>query len=589
MNVKQERDQYTNELGDLLITYLEALGVEHVFGVPGGAIEPLVNALARSERRGGPRNIVCRHETGAAFMAAGYHALSGRLGVCYATTGPGATNLVTGVASAYASNIPLLVITAQTALNTFGLGALQESSCTGTNTLAIFESITRYNTLVSHPDQLEHKLVAAVLTALGPTRGPAHLSVPVDVLKKRVSRQYLYPGLPQLLSSGASGSDGALEALSCLLTTCRKPVFVLGNEAATATGQILELAERLHVPLVTTPQGKGLVDPYHPLYRGVIGFAGHRTAVDTLRDPQVDLVVVIGSSLGEWASNGWDRVAMLNEKLVHVSSQECHFFGSPMARLHVRGDMVWIFQEVLRRLPAGCTNRVQVERAVNSGYNDPFPFSLDEASACDDDSVPLLPQRLMTELTRLFPKHVHYVVDSGNSLAWAVHYLHPPGPDGHNGVVRSGFFHGSFEFSSMGWAISYAVGAALALGGSTPVVCITGDGSYLMSSQEITVAVQQRLPVIYLIINDACYGMVKHGQRLTDAEPVGFELPTIDYAAMARAMGVEGYTIDTLDDLRALDIVDMCRKSGPTLLDVRIDPEANPPIGLRTRILKGEQ
>src|SRR5690606_16514343 len=136
-------------------------------------------------------------------------------------------------------------------------------------------------------------------------------------------------------------------------------------------------------------------------------------------------------------------------------------------------------------------------------------------------------------------------------------YLHPPGPDGHNGVVRSGFFHGSFEFSSMGWAISYAVGAALALGGSTPVVCITGDGSYLMSSQEITVAVQQRLPVIYLIINDACYGMVKHGQRLTDAEPVGFELPTIDYAAMARAMGVEGYTIDTLDDLRALDIVDM--------------------------------
>ncbi|HEY8384961.1 MAG TPA: thiamine pyrophosphate-binding protein, partial [Porticoccaceae bacterium] len=176
--MKQERDQYTNELGDLLITYLEALGVEHVFGVPGGAIEPLVNALARSERRGGPRNIVCRHETGAAFMAAGYHALSGRLGVCYATTGPGATNLVTGVASAYASNIPLLVITAQTALNTFGLGALQESSCTGTNTLAIFESITRYNTLVSHPDQLEHKLVAAVLTALGPTRGPAHLSVP---------------------------------------------------------------------------------------------------------------------------------------------------------------------------------------------------------------------------------------------------------------------------------------------------------------------------------------------------------------------------------------------------------------------------
>ena len=151
------------ELGDLLIKYLEQLGVEYVFGIPGGAIEPMYNALARSERAGGPRAVIARHETGAAFMADGYSRHTGKLGVCCATTGPGATNLITGVASAYENNIPMLVITAQTALSTFGRGAFQESSCAGVNTVGLFEHCSRYNSLVSHVDQFEHKLAAAVL------------------------------------------------------------------------------------------------------------------------------------------------------------------------------------------------------------------------------------------------------------------------------------------------------------------------------------------------------------------------------------------------------------------------------------------
>ena len=146
VRAKEELLQQTEEageLGDLLISYLEQLGVEYVFGIPGGAIEPLYNALARSERRGGPRAVISRRETGAAFMADGYARNTGKLGVCCATTGPGATNLITGVASAYENNIPMLVITAQTALSTFGRGAFQESSCTGINTVGLFGHCTR--------------------------------------------------------------------------------------------------------------------------------------------------------------------------------------------------------------------------------------------------------------------------------------------------------------------------------------------------------------------------------------------------------------------------------------------------------------
>ena len=147
----------TYEVGDLLVSYLDYIGVDYVFGIPGGAIEPLYNALSRSAEKGGPRAIVARHETGAAFMADGYARNSGNLGVCCATAGPGATNLITGVASAYDNHSPLLVITAQTALENFGRNAAQESGDTGINTVAMFEPCTHYNTLVSHVNQFEQK------------------------------------------------------------------------------------------------------------------------------------------------------------------------------------------------------------------------------------------------------------------------------------------------------------------------------------------------------------------------------------------------------------------------------------------------
>ena len=169
------------ELADLLVEYLDQLGVEYVFGVPGGAIEPLYNALARSERRGGVRAVVARHETGAAFMADGYARNTGKLGVCCSTTGPGATNMITGVASAYENNVPMLVITAQTAISTFGKGAIQDSSCTGINTVGLYQHCTRYNTLISHAAQFEHKLATAIMSAMGSPAGPAHISVPRDV------------------------------------------------------------------------------------------------------------------------------------------------------------------------------------------------------------------------------------------------------------------------------------------------------------------------------------------------------------------------------------------------------------------------
>ncbi|MCK9502868.1 MAG: thiamine pyrophosphate-binding protein [Porticoccaceae bacterium] len=582
-----EPQKKANQLSDLIVSYLERLGVDYVFGVPGGAIEPFVDALARSGRRGGPSCVMARHESGAAFMADGYYQSSGKLGVCFATTGPGATNLVTGVASAHANNIPLLIITAQTALDSFGRGALQESSCTGTNTLAIFQTITRYNSLVSHSSQLEHKLAAAIMTAFRSPMGPVHLSIPIDILKEFSDSQPQFYGLETLASEEKLLDTIAFDRFYTLLGSSKRPVLIVGGEASKAIAAILDTAETLNASVVATPHGKGLINPYHRLFRGVIGFAGHDTAINTLSDPNVDLVVAIGTSLGEWSSNGWDAETVLNKRLVHIASSVNHFFTSPMARLQLRGSIELIFAEVLNRLNTDHRDKKLPTSSVCDLYPEKLHFSLDDEDSYCSSKRPLLPQRLMAELPKLFPANTRYLADSGNSFAWAIHYLHPaPKQVGGGGDGHQGLFKASLDFASMGWAIASAIGTALALP-ECPVVCITGDGSYLMSGQEITVAILHQLPVIYLILNDSSYGMVRHGQRLTGAETFGFELPKINFAGIGEAMGIPGYIVESVEDLKALPIELIAGRKGPSILDVRIDPEAMPPIGLRTRVLRG--
>ena len=180
----------------------------------------------------------------------------------------------------------------------------------------------------------------------------------------------------------------------------------------------------------------------------------------------------------------------------------------------------------------------------------------------------------MYDLSRLFPPTTRFLADNGNSTFWAIHYLHPT-PDKH--ITNISSIRLGMGFLSMGWAIGAAVGTALAVP-DTPVVCITGDGSLLMSGQELTVALQQNLSVIFVILNDSALGTVKHGQKLGGRESVGYELPVINFAGYAKAMGVEGHIITSPQDMVNLDIISLCKKAGPTLLDIRIDPFEIPPI-----------
>jgi acetolactate synthase-1/2/3 large subunit len=578
-------------LSDLIINYLEQFGVEYVFSVPGGPLGPLYDALARSETRGGPRSILARHEVGGAFMADGYARETGKIGVCCATTGPGATNLITGVASAYTDHIPLLVITAQTRLPDFSMGAFQESSADVTDILGMFEHCTRYNTMVTHADQLEKKLAAALTTALRPPKGPAHLSVPVDLLRSDKKGPIAFPNLHGLLTQPASEMDvAALETLCQelhhVLNQNRQVVLFIGHDCTGAAQEIIQFAELIGAPIVTTQRGKSWINPYHPLARGVFGFAGHRTARNALTDKSVDLILAVGTNLNEWSTSGWDSVLM-NDKLVHIHNERTYFGRSPMARLHVYGTIRTIFKELVSRVETlkregklSLIGKVREKDITPQSTSDhlkespyvPHHIEVQAPDSCrrENTSTPIKPQRLICEIIQRFPPETRFLIDNSNSVPWSIHYFFHRRPEN---------YHLSLGFASMGWAIGASVGMALGKP-NTPVVCFTGDGCFLMSGQEITVAVEERLPVIFVVLNDHAYGLIRHGHRLAGTEPIDFSIPPVDFCMMAKATGANAHKIRDPKDFEHIDYQALCGRKCPTLLDVTIDPEETPPIGM---------
>jgi acetolactate synthase-1/2/3 large subunit len=590
------------DMADLLIAYLEQLGIDVIFGIPGGAIEPVYDALARHQRNGGAiRAVVARHEAGAAFMADGYTRETGKIGVCIATSGPGATNLITAVATSYGNDIPMLVITGQPALPSFGKHTLQESACTGINVLGMFRHCTRYNSLVSHAKQLESKLMTAMQRAHRSPRGPVHLSVPVDVFRKPSPVSHPTYHLPSLIKPSALIDDDAVESLRNMLSGANNVVLLVGGHCGESIHLILQFAAIKGATIVTTPDGKGLVSAQHPLFRGVFGFGGHSAAEATLRDSSVDLILAIGTSMGEWSTGGWCD-SVLNERLVHIDESEEHLARTPMARAHVRGSIRAVFRRLLERIGAESPEQAcaslqrRLAREASNANWDPDSIFADPATLLSDAS-PLKPQRLMHELGLRFPPETRYLADAGNSVAWAAHYLRPidrrlgerrlqhvrPDVAGQR-QSTAGWLRLTPHFAPMGWAIGAAIGTAVA-NPDSPVVCITGDGSMLMSGQELSVAVAEQLCVVFVVLNDSALGMVKHGQRLGGGEPIGYALPTTDFAMLARSLGAHGHSIRHIAEFDSLDIDAICNRPGPTLLDVYIDPEEVPPMNSRLRVL----
>ena len=558
--------------GDLIVDYLKGMGVSHIFGVPGGSIEPFFDAVARAECRDiDLKMVVSRHETGAAFMVDGHIRETGRFGVCCSTTGPGATNLITGVANAWEENLPMLVITAQTPMAKFGKKALQDSSCSAIDVVGMFKHCTKYSTLVSHPDQLENKLITAFMTANTPPKGPVHLSLPADIVNTQL------PVIPDINSrlfeqTAEVSTPSALEQLKSEMGTAERILLFVGENCKLEENQLVQFAEQINAAIVSDPTGKRWVDETHPRYCGVFGLSGHQKARSLVMDQKYDMMLALGTQIGELGTSSWSP-DLLSPKLIHVDDSTTAFSRTPNSHLHICG----VLSDIIGQL----TTSAAILRAQGKRWQDLTATVVDlplltaqSQSAAHSNAVPLKPQRAFHSLGRNLPENTRIFIDAGNAWAWSIHYMQR--------ANTQGLFRIAMAYGSMTWAIGASVGSCVSHP-SSPHLCITGDGSYLMAGQEITVAIQQQVPLVMMILNDTALGMVKHGQRLGGAEETGFTLPSINYAALANALGIEGLAVETPRQLEEIDFDRLFSKNEPTIIDLRIDPEEVPPMGERIK------
>ena len=555
---------------EYLVEALADAGVRHIFGVIGGSVVPTFVATLGSRTQ----LVMTKHEAGAAFMADGYARVRGGLGACIATSGPGATNLITGVASAYADSIPIVVLTGQVATKSFGKGAFQESSSEGIDIVDVFKGMTRYSTLVFRGDRLPDVWHKAMRMALGGRPGPVHLSVPADVQEQSI---VMPPRTVAPVSPGHAYDRAAIKQAALHLLRARRPVILAGHGAilSNASDEIRAIAEMLEIPVATTPKGKGTFPEDHRLSVGPFGYSGSPLAQWHLLESGMDVLLAVGTSLSEWGTLGWDRRLQPSEALLHFDVDPYEIGKNYPATVPVIGDAKSGLTEL------GYEIRRQQQRYLHwrrgNGKLAPPPERprILDAAAMDSDAVPIKPQRLMRDLQEALPRDTLVFVDGGANRSWAIHYWQ---------TLYPRTFFCATGLASMGFGVAGAIGGKFAAPDRV-VVSIIGDGGFLMNGMEVSTAVHYGKQVIWVVLNDAGYGMAHHALRLLKQPDVATRYPRVDCAKVAEGLGALAFRIREPGEINKELIRRILESRRPALLDVEIDPDEIAPFGSRIATL----
>ena len=546
-----------------ILEILEKEGVEYIFGIPGGPLTGFFEALHGFRKI---RFVLAKHEGGAAFMAAAYARVTGRLGVCCVTTGPGATNAITGIASAYADGLPVLLLTGQVSTQVFGKGAIQESSAHGIDLVEALRPFTLQSFMLPAVGRVPDLLRSAVRTAMSSPRGPVHVSMPADFLSRPVQISAL--PVEQYRSRSVAVDLGGLAAVASLLRSAKRPLVLAGHGVALAGAwnELKTLASELELPVVTSPKGKGVFPEDHPLSLGVLGFGGHQLAERYLEPGGADLLLVIGTSLNEFVTNGWTVPLQANRTLIQIDADPRAIGRNYPVDLGVVGDARASLKELIR-LSAQRSERSDYDQEPLAALRASTPRYL-AAEMLRSDATPLKPQRLIAELRAAMPDTGLLFVDNGTSIIWATHYFE---------ARRPNTYFIDLGLAAMGSAVAGVIGGAL---GTTErrAVALVGDAAFAMNGMEVHTAVELRLPVVWLVLNNGGHGMVYQGETLMKGESLGTSLfnTPIDAAALGIALGARGVRAASPGELRVA-LEQALRADGPTVIDALIDPNEMAP------------
>lgn len=597
---QQLEPDHQPDVGDWLVQCLLHCGISHAYGLPGAAIEPLYNSLARAQRISPTKPVVMtvKHESAAAFAAEGYHKVTGKTAICLATAGPGATNLITGLASAKLERTPMLVLTGQTRIKDFAKGAFQDSSRTGLDTVALMEKVCRYSAMVTHPDQLPHKLYTALSLAQRDSPGPVHLSIALDVLRTRLENGDSSPNLPNPREFFLSFPQKKLAMDQWTFDTImdvlvknnqsQKVSILVGPQcqADNVIAQLLEAATLMNWDLFATPSAKGLIPHNHPCFQGIIGFAGHAHAYSKLLADDRALLL-IGTPFDESSTGGWDVAQLPFDKVIQLDNNPQNIFSYLPVHIRCLCDLSVFSAQLLQSLKASApllAIKPSTPADQKPPYINEYHWDMIQNGHAHCSKHRIKPQQFFWRLNQLAGPTIPICADSSSPFMWSIH-LWQSQP--FKRVHGENNFHLAMTLATMGWAIGASLGVAHALqaaGDNSPCLCITGDGSYLMSSQEIGTAIQHNLKIGFFILNNSSYGIVEHCQKLVGAEPIAYELPEVDYSILATAFGVPGFRITNTASL-GIAWQSFMQTEGPAIFDIMIDPDEVPPLGHRLESL----
>ena len=499
----------------LLVNTLAEHGVRTIFGIPGGANLAIYDEIGTA----GIRHVLTRHEGGAAHMADGYARASGRPGVCLGTSGPGATNMITGVATAFLDSSPLVCLTGQVSTRMMGNDAFQES-----NTFDMMIPVTKSNFKVRSPEEIPYLVGKAFAVAVSGRFGPVAIDIPSDTVANELS------GEPHLHASTISyPSDlSNLQSAVAMLNASERPAILVGGGAkwARCGEAILELAELLGSPVVSTVMGKGAVREDHPLVLGTTGMHGRRSSALVLEE--ADVVLAIATRFSD-RTTGKTGEFLTKTGIIHVDIDNAEIGKNVRNVVGLTGncgEIVDLLVRAVNRQPerrAGWTARVVAARSFCQ-----CDFDLDES--------PLKPQKVVSQLSRLLPDNAIITTDVGQHQMFAAHFFEVRG---HRRFITSG------GLGTMGFGLPSAIGAKVAEPG-VKVVCLTGDGGFQMTFGEFATAVESDIPVFVVVMNNGSLGMIRqfqkqfYGNRIFAADYGR----SPDFVKFAEAMGGEGVTVE---------------------------------------------
>ncbi|MGW7363526.1 acetolactate synthase large subunit [Streptomyces sp. NPDC054841] len=519
----------TDDVAHLMVRCLEAEGVEYVFGIPGEENIRFVDALNGS----GIRYVLVRHEQGASFMAEIYGRLTGRAGVCSATLGPGAINLLLGTADAMTNSTPLVALAAQGAL-----GRVHKESHQVIDLVSMFAPVTQWAARVQSPEAVPEMVRKAFKTAQSERPGAVFLAVPEDIEASR-TKTPLAPLQVDTVHADAPSPSQIARAVE-VVAAARQPVVLAGHGAARAgaSAALVRFAEQLNVPVATTFHGKGVFPDDHPNALGAVGFMRHDYS--NFGFDAADVLICVGYEIQEF-----DPVKINpdgDKRIVHLHRFPAEVDAHYPVTVGVQGDLPLALDALAAALPDGLSYEAGAGERIRSLLAEELEYGR------RSDACPLVPQRVVADVRAALGRDDIVLADTGAGKMWMARLYPAYAPD--TCLVSNGL-------STMGFALPGAIAAKLARP-ERRVLAMMGDGSFLMNSQELETAVRERIPLVVLVLVDEEYGLITWKMELELARHSHTRFTNPDFVAYAESFGARGYYIKAAGDLlptltRALD------------------------------------